>query len=294
MDAPPEKGEDVRPFIAIAEHLRGLGLSAPEIFAADEEQGLLLLEDLGDALFARVVKGDEEDERVLYQAAAECLHVIKHAGLPVGVPKYCEEEMAEAACLALDWYRTACGPAEDLTLRSDLRALVRKSLGTISEPTLVLRDFHAENLIWLPDRSGKARVGLLDFQDAASGHNAYDLASLLIDARRDVSPKVQTIVRTRFAADLGTTSESFDRGYFACSAQRNLRIIGVFARLCIRDGKPDYPDLIPRVWRNLMSDLEHASLSELRHFVISSFSEPTPEVIAKIKSACGQGAKTHA
>lgn len=287
MDAPPEKGEDVRPFTAIARHLAQIGLSAPAIYAEDVAHGFLLIEDLGDDLFARVLQATPDLEKKLYQTAIDALIVAQQA-VPPALATYDTDAMATTAMLLPDWYLPhATGTPAPSELRQEYDRLVRQILTrlTTEKTVLVQRDYHAENLLWLPRRDGAARVGLLDFQDAMLGHPAYDLASLLKDARRDVNPDVQRDMLTYYIARTGANAESFAAAYAACSAQRNLRIMGVFARLCVRDGKPSYPDLMPRVWNNLMDDLAHPSLSELRTLIESNVPAPDATVIARIKAA---------
>ncbi|TCP61148.1 hypothetical protein EV663_10695 [Rhodovulum bhavnagarense] len=287
MDAPPDRGEDVRPFIAIARHLHGLGLSAPEILAEDPEAGFLLLEDLGDALFARVTQDDPEAEPALYASAVDLLARLHRAAPPANLAAYGAPLMAELACLPFEWYLPAIGhPAPDeekVAFRAEIETLLTRHA---TPSVLVLRDFHAENLIWLPDRRGAARVGLLDFQDAMVGHPAYDLVSLLEDARRDVSPVLQAQMLDRYITASDTDPESFVRAYALLGAQRNLRILGVFARLCLRDGKPGYLSLMPRVWGHLMRDLAHPDLVELRARVLHNLPEPTWTLCQGIAHRC--------
>jgi len=288
MDAPPDRGEDVSPFIRIALHLKQLGLSAPDILAKDVANGFLVLEDLGDALYAKVLQRESEQEAELYLAATDALVMAQAAQSPSDLPTYGPEEMAEAACLSVDWYLTH---AQDNP--PNIRdAFKSRMLGLLSdtvcgELVLTQRDYHAENLLWLPNRQEEARVGLLDFQDAMLCHPAYDLASLLKDARRDVDPDVQAICIDRHIARVGYERDTYEAAYALCSAQRNLRILGVFARLCIRDGKPSYPDLMPRVWRNLLGDLAHPTLEEFGIWVKDLLPAPTPNLINRIKSANG-------
>ena len=287
MDAPPEKGEDVRPFIAIARHLSAQGLSAPTIYAEDITNGFLLIEDLGDDLFARVVAAQPDLETKLYQSAIDALIVAQKATPPKLAP-YDANEMATTAMLVPDWYLPhSTGAATPADVRAEYDGLVRDMLARlmVGDPVLVQRDYHAENLLWLPDRPNAACVGLLDFQDAMLGHPAYDLASLLKDARRDVSPSVQKDMLDYYIAQTHADQDRFAAAYAACSAQRNLRILGVFTRLCVRDGKPSYPDLMPRVWGNLMDDLSHPDLADLRQFISANIPEPSTAIIARIKAA---------
>ncbi len=285
MDAPPDKGEDIRPFIKIAHHLRAQGLSAPEILSRDTEHGFLILEDLGDALFARLLFEDNTPEEQLYEAAVEALFVAQFAKPPEGIGHYGPQEMAEAACLAPDWY-LAHATDNPPDIRAEFRGQLRALLDTYltAAPVLTQRDYHAENLIWLPKREGVARVGLLDFQDAMLGDPAYDLASLLKDARRHVSPGVQKRCIAQFRGLTGIPREAFDVAYALCSAQRNLRIMGVFTRLCVRDHKGHYPEMLQRVWRNLRDDLTHPALEEFGTFVMTHFPAPTDDIITRIQN----------
>lgn len=288
MDADPAKGEDVRPFVAIARHLSSLGLSAPAILAEDAAGGFLLLEDLGDALFARVVRDDPGQEEPLYLAAAEVLAALHAAPAPDGLAPY-RPQMPELAALAVDWYaagaRTLVADGARAALAEALAEALDR-LAPVTRPVLVQRDYHAENLIWLPDRSGPARVGLLDFQDARAGHPAYDLVSIVEDARRDVSPAVRAACVRRYLDLTGGTEEALDAAMAALGAQRNLRILGVFARLSMHYGKPGYVDLIPRVWAHLQGDLAHPGLAQVRMWA-GILPPPTPERLQRIRDLCG-------
>ena len=287
MDAPPDKGEDTRPFVAIAEYLGGLGLSAPRILAADDEAGFLLLEDLGDALFARVMIQDPALEQNLYEVATDVLVELHGHAPPAGLATYDPDIMADMAALAFDWYATgADAPAQ--AARDQAHRMLREILTMVAPdaPVLIQRDYHAENLLWLPEREGIARVGLLDFQDAMRGHKAYDLVSLLQDARRDVPPAIETEIIDRYLAATGMNPEDFRTAYFVLGAQRNLRILGVFARLCLRDGKQGYIDLIPRVWSYLERDLAHPALAGLNTLIKHALPAPDPDKLRKLKEKC--------
>ncbi|MBE3640326.1 aminoglycoside phosphotransferase family protein [Mangrovicoccus algicola] len=288
MDAPPERGEDVRPFLAIARHLSGLGLSAPAILAAEEARGLLLIEDLGDGLFARLAAADPACEEPLYLAAIEVLAELSRHAAPAGLMPYDSTTMPDLGALALDWYLHGGDRGADPATRAALAEALRAALAPHDGPrVLVQRDYHAENLLWLPERAGAARVGLLDFQDAAAGHPAYDLVSLLEDARRDVSPATVAAAKAHYLALTGADPETFATAYAAMGAQRNLRIIGVFARLSLHFGKPHYVDLIPRVWDHLMTDLAHPSLAGLYDIVRHALPQPTPTRLEELKARCG-------
>lgn len=269
MDAPPPQ-EDVRPFIRIARHLADLGYSAPRILAEDVEHGFLLLEDLGDDLFARLLTSGG-DERELYEATIDFLLDLHRHPAPADLAPYDEMRLIEEAELFVDWYLpTLTGRETPGNIRQAFRFLfgiLAPEVGMDNAPErriLVLRDFHAENLIWLPQRSGPARLGLLDFQDAVAGHPAYDLVSLLEDARRDVDPDLAEAMLQRYIAGSGMDNAEFRRAYAILGAQRNIRIIGIFTRLWKRDGKPQYQAFMPRMWGLLERDLAHPALTDLR------------------------------
>ena len=288
MDAPPERGEDVRPFLRIARHLAGLGFSAPDIFAADEALGLLLIEDLGDALYARLLGRDPSREVELYAAAIDQLAALAEAALPDDVPPY-SPEMPHLAALAFDWYQRGATGAVDAAARADFLGAFAAALAVapVWGETLALRDYHAENLIWLPDRQGAARVGLLDFQDARTGHPVYDLVSLLEDARRDVGGDTAAAMRARYRDIAGVDRDAFDAACAVMAAQRNLRILGVFARLSMHFGKPAYIDLIPRVWRHLQADLAHPALAFVAPILRAALPPPDPAILTRLKDLCG-------
>lgn len=288
MDAPPDRGEDVGPFIAVADHLRALGLSAPRIMERAEGAGLLLIEDFGDDLFARVLNQHPEIENSLYSAAIDVLLELHRHAPPDFLKPYSVAVMADLAALAAEWY--AAGVQEtDGTLRDALRDAMARALSELPDldTVLIQRDYHAENLLWLPDRKGIARVGLLDFQDAMAGHPAYDLASLLQDARRDVPPATEAAMIDRYLTHAPTTDPgTFRTAYAVLGAQRNLRILGVFARLCLRDGKAHYVSLIPRVWNLLLRDLAHPALTGLRDIALTGLPEPDPATLQKLTAQC--------
>lgn len=285
MDAPPERGEDVRPFVRIAQYLTDQGLSAPQIFAADEAAGFLILEDLGDDLFARVLADDPGQAAALYGCAVDLLADLHRRPAPE-LATYSPKVMADMAALAFDWYAPAAGG--DTCARAEFHAAMLAALTKHAADcdVLIQRDYHAENLLWLPDRNGLARVGLLDFQDAMRGHRAYDLVSLLQDARRDVAPETEAAMLARYIAQTGADDAGFRAAYHCLGAQRNLRIVGVFARLCLRDGKAHYPQLIPRVWGLLQRDLAAEPLREVAKITQAALPAPTPEIISKIVEKC--------
>jgi len=269
MDAPPPQ-EDVRPFTRIARHLESLGYSAPRILAEDTEHGFLLLEDLGDDLFARLLQ-QGGNEAKLYEATIDFLLDLHRHPAPSDLAPYDEDRLIDEAELFIDWYLPALtGRETPSNIRQAFRFLwgiLAPEVGMDNAPerrVLVLRDFHAENLIWLPERSGPARLGLLDFQDAVAGHPAYDLVSLLEDARRDVDPDLAEAMLRRYITGSGVDDAEFRRSYAILGAQRNIRILGVFTRLWKRDGKTHYQAFMPRMWRLVERDLAHPALTDLR------------------------------
>ncbi len=286
MDTALGSADDPAAFVTMSRHLRGLGLSAPSILAEDLIRGLLLLEDLGDDLFARLLLADPDRDMALYQPAAEVLLHLQRAPAPPGLPDLPAADWAQAAGFVLDWYAFAAtgtrpdpGPFH--------AALVQALTAHADGPrVLILRDFHAENLLWLPGRAGLARVGLLDFQLGQMGQPGYDLVSLLQDARRDVRPRTEAAVVARFAAMTAADPDTFAAHYATLGAQRALRILGVFARLCLVAGKPGYLPLIPRVWEHLQRNLAHPALADLRAACKTALPTPTAETLQRIASQC--------
>lgn len=287
MDAPPEKGEDTAPFLQVTAILRGLSLSAPEVLDTDPDHGLLLLEDLGDALYARVLEADRAQEDALYAAAIDLLAELHAApGAANGLPPYDAATYLRESRLVTDWYLPAAGPVAP-AVAAEFDALIRQATGALDpRPTVcVLRDYHAENLIWLPRRAGVARVGLLDYQDALAGHPAYDVVSLLEDARRDTAPELRAAMVARYLRASGADPDAFLHAHAVLGAQRNLKILGIFARLWRRDGKPAYLDLLPRVWGHLTTDLSHPALADLAAWVRTHLPPPDPEFRARLRAA---------
>ncbi len=301
MDAPSNKGEDVRPFVAMTEWLRSLGHSAPEIVASDLASGFLLLEDLGDALFARAITEGAARETELYSAAVDLLTTLATSRPPatigtaaakVPLAPYDDAVLRREAALMPDWWMGhAAEKAPGPDVIAEFTGLLDAATADVScvRDVVVLRDYHAENLIWLPDRTGTARVGLLDYQDALAGHAAYDLVSLLEDARRDTSPELRATMIDRYLdGRSGLDREAFLRDYAVLGAQRNMKIVGIFARLAVRDGKPRYLDLIPRVWEHLMRDLAHPAMSDLSAWVAKHVPPPSRNALMRVAAVAAQ------
>jgi len=255
MDAPPP--EDIRAFVRIAEHLAALGLSSPKIHATDEKFGLLLEEDFGNALYATVLTPENTGE--LLDAAADALVVMHTAPPPPGLPRWDAEAMTQTALGTLmDWWWPAMfGTQAPDAARQDFFHALQKMLAPLARvEKFVHRDFIAGNLVWLPQRTGPRRAGLLDFQSAALGHPAYDLASLTQDARRDISPaSAERAIARYLAARPELSGKEFRAAITICAAQRHLRVSGQWVRLARRDGKPHYLAHGPRSWALLNAAL---------------------------------------
>lgn len=279
MDAPPEK-ENVRPYVAIADYLVKQGFSAPTVLAQHIPGGLLLLEDLGDDSFTLVLKNagaaKDERERELYESAIDVLaswhddkkRFTDRDALPL--PNYNSQLLMQEACLFTDWFLPqVVGKDKAAALRNEYVALWQDILAStpLQMDIWVHRDYHADNLMWLPDRNGVRRVGLLDFQDGVYGDAAYDMVSLLEDARRDVPPAIVEAMLERYIESTGTDRERFMTAYAVLGAQRNSKIVGIFSRLAARDNKFSYLQFLPRVWRYLERDLAHPSLAPLRAWI---------------------------
>lgn len=268
MDAPPPM-EDVRPFVRVARHLRALDLCAPEIYAVDEAAGLLLIEDLGDDRFTVMLNGNGNgsgngDEDTLYQGAVDVLIELHRHPAPGDLADYDAARLLEEVERVLDWFMPAfAGAAVADAMRDDYRARWRAVLDVADglPKVTVLMDYHVDNLMWLPERQGLRRVGLLDFQDALAGSPAYDLVSLLQDARRDVSEPLVDRMLKRYIEATGFDENEVRTAYAVLGAQRGARLVGQFPRLWIRDGKPQYLEFMPRIWRLLTMDLTHPSLA---------------------------------
>lgn len=271
MDAPPP-WEDVRPFISVTEQLTACGASVPAILAADAVEGFLLLEDLGDASFTRLLREDPSRERELYIAATDALVAIDHASTPesVTLPLYDEAVYLREVGLFAEWFLPqVVGLEKARALREEWLALWRAVLqeARLEECCLVHRDYHADNLFWLSSRRGAQAVGMLDYQDALWGDPAYDIASLLEDARRDVAPKTVLACIDHYIRESGQNRTDFSRRYHVLAAQRNAKIIGIFVRLGVRDGKQNYVNYLPRVWQHFNRDLEHPLLAGVQAFI---------------------------
>ncbi|MCS6626248.1 phosphotransferase [Roseibacterium beibuensis] len=262
----------IEAFAAVAAHLKSLGLSAPAFIALDAAAGLAVLEDFGDDLFARVIEAGEPEEP-LYLAAVETLAALHEAATPEVLTgpagdwpllTYDETALQGGADLFVEWL-----PVLDSALTFDTAAIDGwraawapiVARGAAGASVMAHRDYHAENLILLRDREGAARVGLIDFQDAVRAHPSWDLHSLLQDARRDVEPALEArALEHYFSLRPGIDRAGFLRDYAGLAALNEARILGIFARLIARDGKPRYRQFMPRVWTHLSANLKQPGL----------------------------------
>ncbi|HMF20841.1 MAG TPA: tRNA (adenosine(37)-N6)-threonylcarbamoyltransferase complex ATPase subunit type 1 TsaE [Pseudolabrys sp.] len=270
--------ESVTPFVAMTQALRGLGFSAPAVFAGDRGAGLLVIEDLGDEL---IVDGDPAAPiEARYEVATDLLAELHRshlgdiltveAGVEYRMPRYDMDALLIEAELLLDWYLPKLEVRVTDAKRNAYRILWRDALLPVTDgtQTWVLRDFHSPNLLWLPEREGTGRIGLLDFQDAMMGPAAYDVASLLQDARVNVPETMEIALlsrytRARLAASAAFDAPRFARAYATLAAQRASKILGIFTRLERRDRKPQYLRHLPRVWGYLQRSLAHPDLAPL-------------------------------
>lgn len=244
MDAPPPR-ENVAPYLMVAELLRERGLSAPTVFAADPTHGFVLLEDFGNQTFTRLLRDGPQREDALYTLATDTLIHLHRQPVPDALPPYSQQKLLDEVSLFTDW--AVPEPLQSEHLRTSWTTVWAGLLAALpaTAPVTVHRDYHVDNLMVLDGRSGIATCGLLDFQDAVTGHPVYDLVSLLQDARRDVSPGTITAMLARYQASLPLDMDA----YYLLGTQRALKIIGIFNRLHKRDGKPAYLVHLPRVWR---------------------------------------------
>ena len=276
--------EDMKPFVAVANGLRERGFSAPEIFLADYNAGFMVIEDLGTEL---LVAGDPPmpiPER--YERAVDVLIEMHRHDLPdvlpvapqveYRIPRYDLDAFLIEVELLIDWYLPARGAAASAQARAEFLSLWHEALRPAldARKTWVLRDFHSPNLLWLAERSGIAQVGLLDFQDTVMGPAAFDLASLLQDARVDVAEELEIALFTRYvrarrARDPSFDAATFGRLYATLAAQRATKILGIFARLDRRDGKPQYLRHLPRIFAYARRALSHPALSALKDWYAS-------------------------
>ena len=273
MDAPPEN-EDIRPFMSVAGILSGFGYSVPHLLASNETDGFLLLEDFGDMTYTRALAAGE-DEFALYSLAADLLADLAKRGLDgvTGhIPAYSDKKLLEEVMLFIDWYlRPGVGLRIDDAARESFADAWRLCLPAArSAPDVfVLRDYHVDNMILLPDRSGIAACGLLDFQDAVIGPASYDLVSLLQDSRRDISNHVIESTMERYFAAMPeiVDRQAFLSSYRVLGAQRQLKVFGIFARQTVLYGNHGYLVHMPRLWRLTLQNLSDEALAPVREWI---------------------------
>lgn len=264
MDAPPEH-EDIGPFLTVAGHLLDRGFLPPRPLAVDRERGLLLLEDFGDDRAGPLLEREPERERAIYESAVDILARLAARPAPADLPPYGDDAMSREVLLFTQWY----APALELEVdeESYMAAWRQAWAGVLriveSNPVMVLRDYHADNLMVLP---GRSELGLLDFQDALAGHPAYDLESLLQGSGRyDVAEALEEAMIERYCSAANVADRDLFRAHYEIlGAQRNTKILGIFTRLWKRDGKDHYLSLQPRVWRYLERNLAHPALGPVR------------------------------
>lgn len=269
LDAPPESDQRLGPFLDIGRHLLGLGLTAPAVLHAQMDAGLLITTDLGPYHFAQWLTLFPAQEATLYAAAVDVLALVQNAFAPPGLTALTPAHAARMIDPLIEWYAPNA-PIEPLVSALEQALLCHAPDATC----LALRDYHAENLIWRPDCAGTDRVGLLDFQDAVLAPAEYDLVSLLSDARRDVSEPVVAAMTERFARQTGKDMVAVQAAMACLGVQRNLRILGIFARQARRDGRTRYLGLMPRVWGHIQRDLTHPALADLRLLIASHIPAP--------------------
>lgn len=261
--------ETVRRFLTVTNILSRMGYSVPKILAENPEQGLLLLEDFGDRLFADLLIVGADEEK-LYTLAVDFLIDLRKQPLPIELPFFSPSYILDQNSMFLDWYVPA---HTNYPLKSNARTFYQQiwtellKLMSGAPEVMLYRDFHAENVLYLEDRPGIKALGLLDYQDAMTGPAAYDLVSLLQDARRDVSEDVQENMIQYYCQHAGVDETRFRRSYAIMGAHRALRILGIFTRLLQRDGKNRYQAFVPRVKAHLMRNLAHPDLIALSHWL---------------------------
>jgi aminoglycoside/choline kinase family phosphotransferase len=271
MNAPPDK-EKVVPFIEIDEFLYANNFSVPKISYQDKEHGFLLIEDFGDDSYSKLLKKDAELEEYLYLMAVNALCALHKIPAPKDlIPGYDQVELMREAMLFIEWYIPSVSGdklPENLVIEYKEIFLSLIPHLQVLESVMVLRDYHADNLMWLEDREGIARVGMLDFQDAVIGSPIYDIMSLLSDVRRDVSAKTtQEMINHFLELNSHINRKDFLASYAILSAQRNLKIIGIVARKMIRDKTSAYLYLLPRAWGHLEESLRHPLLLPLKRWL---------------------------
>ncbi len=289
MCAAPAMAAELRRFEAVADFLEGCDLSPPRRLASDPDAGLMLLEDLGDDLLARLAAARPAQEAQLYEAATDVLVRLGQVPAPGFLHRPDAQELAGYIDPLWTHWQAPLGAEAGADMRAEVAARLSDALAqhvTPAAPVAALRDYHAENLLWLPDRAGAARIGLLDFQDAIACHPAYDLVSLAQDARRDLSAGLETHLLQRMARATGADPREFEAAYRTLGLQRNLRILGIFGRLARQAGKPQYLAYAPRVAAHIAADLAHPALAPLAPLLRGRLAPATPDTLSRLEAAC--------
>lgn len=274
MHSPSDK-EDIRPFIFVTNYLREIDLSAPEIYSADTNAGLALIEDLGNSLFKKILTERLEVWDELYKYAIDLLVYLQAQKFSrAHFEPYDEHKLFKEVNLFLEWYYpTLFGQELDQNLKNQFTKIWQDLFSKITykQDCVVLRDYHVENLMLLPDRKGITKVGVIDYQDAVIGSYAYDLMSLLEDARIAV-PKAfrEKMINYYLSEDLSLNRKNFMADYIILGAQRNCKIIGIFARKAVRDNNKKYLQYLPRVWSYINDNINHPLLSNLSEWFLKA------------------------
>lgn len=269
MDADPKTGQKTRPFAEIGTWLNANGFSTPKTFLHDEAAGLMLIEDLGYTDFAKHLIHHATEAEALYAAATDVLIELDALAPPEGLTAMTPKIGGDMVAISPEWY----GDPSQTQITDEMAEHLDRLCPIADTPAL--RDFHAENLIWRPDLAGLNRVGLLDYQDAFVAPRGYDLVSLLRDVRRRVDPTLVQKMTVQFATATQINLDTFDAAFACLAAQRNLRILGVFARLALKDDKPKYVTMIPHIWSMIAKDVQHPKLKKLQKCLYQTL--PSPE-----------------
>ena len=289
-DGPPVKNG--KPYSAIAHLAEGIssvvranemllaqGYSAPIIAKSDIGNGLAIIENLGTSVFGSMMRSGT-DVREPMQTTVALLADMATKDWPTTIPSYDTEAQVIETDLLISWFwKFIHGSEPAHTLHESFERIWRQILPLThyEKPHWVLRDFHSPNLIWIPERQDLQRVGLIDTQDAVLGHPAYDLVSLLQDARVDIefewADELYALYGNLRAQQGAFEREKFSAAYAVLGAQRATKILGIFARLAKRDGKPAYLKHMPRVSRYLKRNLEHPSLAALKMWYLEHMPE---------------------
>lgn len=268
MDAPPPH-EDPRPFIQMVKYLEAHRFAAPKILAEDLNHGLVLIEDFGDHRMREHLDEQPEDEEIIYRQTIDLIRKL-HDKPAADLAAYDWDQYIREANLLPEWFCPAHAIDVDMNGFADAwQKVLQPVLAAQDEPVTVMRDYHAENIMLLID----GRLGLLDFQDALVGHRAYDLVSMLQDARRDVSDELEETMLQYYLESYSDDAATFRSHYAILGAQRNTKIIGIFTRLSVRDGKERYLDFLPRMWKLLEKDLKHPALGPVTRWFDSNIPE---------------------